>query len=192
MKKFNVRNLIGTLVLAMLFISNSNATVVECDDTAKNYMQIDSSTVNSCLDSGTGNINGNVMNDAWLTTTGAGYVLVSKDDASNPFNIITTQNGSVGTWSIDASYWNSYNSAALGFKFGTGNKADEWFIFDLVVNATSGDWKFINTFNTGGGLSHTNLYSNSQPTDLAEPAALALFGLSLLGLALARRSMRSK
>lgn len=104
---------------------------------------------------------------------------------------MTTQNGTVGTWAIDASYWNSYNAAALGFKFGTGNTADQWFIFDLVVGVTSGDWEFINTFGNGGGLSHTNLYATTPPAQVPEPLGIALFGSALLALGLARRSALS-
>jgi hypothetical protein len=193
MKKVNIRNLFGALMFTMLFVSNANALPIVCDDVARNYMQIDDSLVNSCLGSGTGNISGNSANDAWLiTASGTGYTLVSKDDGGTYPFIISTTGFSSGTWTIDASYWNSYNAAALGFKFGTGNTADEWFIFDLRVGETTGGWDFFATLAPGaGGLSHINLYATTPTTDLAEPLIVTLFGLTLLGLVFARRSMRS-
>jgi len=186
--RLSIASSIGILILGLFLANTSNAALINCSaDTTKNYMQVDDSVVSSCLGSGTGNINGNLTNDPWLTTSGAGYTLVSKDDASNPFNITTVDNNGSGTFTIDASYWDTNTTGAIGFKFGTGNEPDEWFVYDLVQGVSSGDWNFINVFGKGGGLSHTNLYSTNEPPSVPEPSIVALFGLGLFGMGLTRR-----
>jgi hypothetical protein len=171
------------------------ATPIVCEDTTVNHMVMDDTQASGCLGAGVGNISGNPATDDWLLSGGssAGYTLSSKDDASNPFSIMTTQamstsSGSSGTWSIDPSFWLTNTVGAIGFKFGTGNRPDEWFVFELIQGVSSGTWEFINVFRRGGGLSHTNLYStNEPPHDVPEPGALGLLGLGLIGLAISRR-----
>ena len=187
-----------TMLLATAQVS---ATTINCADTTLNHMQMDSAYAASCLAAGTGNISGNPATDEFLlTAAGAGFTLQSKDDADvvndafDPFSITFTQSpladkSSTGTWSIDADFWNHYDSAALGFKFGTGNQPDEWFVFELAQGVSSGTWDFVNMFAKGGGLSHVNLYSADPKVLLPEPSSLMLmFAGLLITLGLRRRS----
>lgn len=194
-------------VTGLLGAASSQAGMIQCsEDSSKNHMKIDSGTVSACLASGVGNINGNPTHDGFLQNY-SDYELASKSDGSNLFSLTYTQsdkpNQDKGTWSFDESFWDTYAFGAIGFKFGTGNQPDMWFIYELVPGVTSGLWQFINVFGKGGGLSHVNLYGilgdfttvGDEPTPIIttnpvpEPgtAGLMLASLGLLGMSLYRR-----
>ena len=172
-------------VAASLHASPASAVAVLCEDTTQNYMSVDSQYVSSCVDAGVGNINGNPLTDDFLLAN-PGINYTSIGDATFTQSGGNTTNGNSGSFALDASLWNTWESIAIGFKFGTGNNPDQWFVYVLGANVSAGNWSFINTFHRGGGLSHTELYGvvrNSVP----EPATLGLFGLALAGAAFARR-----
>lgn len=166
----------------------SHAATIDCMDTTKNYMTMEDTQVSACVAAGVGNINGNPITDDFLLGggTAAGYTGAGE----GAFDAVA------GTWSIDPSLWDG-GALAIGFKFGTGNTADEWFIYTLVANVSSGTYTFTCTLCPGnggneGGLSHVGVYNapgddDDDDTDLPEPGSLALLGLGLLGLGLARR-----
>lgn len=181
---------LAAVVVAWAVAGQALAAPILCNNPAANHMLMDDSQATACLAAGLGNINGNPANDPFLLGggTGAGYSLASKDDAANPFNIATTQTGNTGTWSIDPSFWFNHAVGAIAFKFGTGNQPDEWFVFQLVQGVTSGTWTFVNTFGTGGGLSHTNLYGAGDPViDVSEPGIVLLLLVGLAGIVAGRR-----
>lgn len=182
---------VGVFALAGLALSTSAlAAPVTCLNTANNHMTIDDSMVSSCLAAGVGNITGENHNDLFINngTTGDGYESAGKSDAANPFGISFTQSRSggntIGTFTLDESFWEDAISGAIGFKFGTGNRPDEWFVFELQRGVTTGSFTFVNVFGRGGGLSHVNLYR------VPEPSGLVMLGLGVVGAGLARR--RSK
>jgi hypothetical protein len=182
---------VGVVALAGMALSTpALADPITCSpNTANNHMIIDDAVVSSCLGAGVGNLTGQNHNDLFLNgATGDGYESAGKSDEPNLFNITFTQlqpNGSTtGDFSFDASFWDNAISGAIGFQFGTGNRADEWFVFELQHGQTSGLFEFINMFGRGGGLSHVNLYR------VPEPSGLVMLGLGVFGASLARK--RSK
>jgi hypothetical protein len=170
---------------ALSLVESAGAVPVLCEDPAVNHMYIDSATVSSCLAGGSGNINGNAKTDDFLTGEGAGLGLVGIGSASH------TQSGSDGTFSLSPGFWEAWNEIAIGFKFGTGNQPDEWFVYMLNPLVSSGDWDFVNMFGKGGGLSHVQLYGKGKRTQVPEPGTLALLGLGLIGVSCMRRRKRA-
>ena len=177
----------GIFILAGFISGQVLASTILCsEDTNKNHMKISDTEVSSCVASGIGNINGNSTNDDFLTSSsGTDFSFVDKSDGDKTYNLQYDQNGS---WSFDNSYWLTHGDGSIGFKFGTGNKPDEWFIYELEQGVSSGSWEFINTFGKGGGLSHTNLYTRG--TSIPEPGSIALLCLGIFGLAASRRISR--
>src|SRR5688572_13271844 len=122
----NLRNKLtafATLALvASLHSLPANAVPVACQSVTNNHMYIDSWSVSSCVDAGSGNINGNPKTDDFLLANPSlDYQgLGSADYWQVP--VLSPTLGSVGGFSFDAGLWDSWDSLAIGFKFGTGNR----------------------------------------------------------------------
>jgi hypothetical protein len=184
--KKNIRVSAALIALAAgLLAGTANAVPVLCEDATVNHMYVDSAQVSSCLGAGTGNVNGNPATDDFLTGEGSGLGLVGIGLASY------TQSGTTGTFSFSSSLWDTWSEIAIGFKFGTGNNPDEWFVYALNPLISSGSWQFVNVFGRGGGLSHIQLYGTPGGTSVPEPGTLALLGIGMLAAGVARRRKAS-
>ena len=175
-------------VVALLALSApAMAVPVYCAgvSTTRNYMSVDSSQVDSCLLAGVGNIGQAAHLDPFLNNAaGAGWTNVSSS-----FSLSFTQADNRGTWSFDSSAWSRYTDLAIGFKFGTGNRPDEWFVYNVADLVSSGNWTFFNVGRRGGGLSHLVLYAQGERS-VPEPGTLGLLGLGLFGMAAGMRRRR--
>jgi hypothetical protein len=172
----------AVLALAAVgYTAPASAVPVSCKVATNDHMLVDSAYVSTCLDAGTGNIG--QSNDPFLNAN-AGWTNI---DEGSWTQLTKTKSLTTGTFSFDSSLWDDYLTLAIGFKFGTGNQPDEWFVYDLQHLVSSGNWSFVNVFQKGGGLSHIVIYGGERNTNVPEPMTLGLLGLGLLGLGVTRR-----
>ena len=136
------------LALAAIgYVAPASAVPVSCKVSTNNHMMVDNAFVSSCLEAGSGNGNaGNIGqgggNDPFLNAH-AGWTNIGSGGFTQSVNTKTLSSGKF--W-FDESFWDDYLTLAIGFKFGTGNQPDEWFVYDLQHLVSSGDWSFVNVF----------------------------------------------
>ena len=184
-----LKGLAATLLVGVMLNGTASAAPVLCQTLTNNHMSIDSSIVSACLDAGVGNLTGNPMNDLFINGAGTGYESIGAGLWSQSSQ---SQMLAEGTFTFDDSLWDIYSNIAVGFKFGTGNNPDEWFVYSLQSFLTSGvyDWDLIKAFRQGGGLSHVNFYGVLDDRQVPEPGTLGLLGLALVVASCFRRQSR--
>ena len=181
-----LKGLAASLLVGLMITGTASAAPVMCQVVTNNHMMVDNSIVSACLDAGEGNLTGNPGNDLFINGAGAGYNSIG---LGGFFQDPQVPGGSTGTFAFNDSLWATYSDIAVGFKFGTGNQPDEWFVYSLksLLASDDYDWSFINVFGKGGGLSHVNFYGILGSRQVPEPGTLALLGLALVVASCFRR-----
>lgn len=179
--------------------SVAQAVPVSCPGTAANTDRefiLDTSPTPTCLDWGVGNFDN--VNDGEEAYEALGWATIDKTDGTggtmNGALTVSNLNQSSGQFWIDGDVWDEYLEVLFVMKSGQGQYDPDWAVFTLAKDTIYGLWQIKTPRNNANGLSHVNLYYRGKvppppppPTSLAEPATLALFATSLLGLAIVRR-----
>lgn len=197
---------ISAAVVGLMVSSPVTASVIECQD-ATNFMGMDDAYASKCLASGDDNpaFTSNDKNMFLKNPAGEGYTYLDKSEGATDnfegildselgYNQVDNNLGyedpqwsSYGNWTFDSDLWASYDTIALGFKFGGSNDPDNWFVYEINPNTSQGTWAYSGS---GDGLSNISVYGKN-PVAVPEPGTLALLGLGVFGLALSRRKARS-
>ena len=181
-----LKGLAATLLVGVMLTATASAAPVLCETVTNNHMSIGDTIVSACLDAGVGNLTGNPGNDLFINGVGTGYESIGEGLWSQSSQSDTLAEG---TFTFNDALWDIYSDIAVGFKFGTGNNPDEWFVYSLQSLLESGvyEWDFIKAFKQGGGLSHVRFYGISDDRQVPEPGTLALLGLALVVASCLRR-----
>ena len=189
--------LMGSMTLsAALLAGSANAGLIACQpaSTTNNYMKVADISVSTCVDSGMGELTGIDSTDAFLQTN-SGWVGIG---GATGAQLTKTSSQITGSFSLDSTLWNSWENLLIGFRFGTGNQPDGWFVYTLNDLVSASTWTFVNVRGLGGGFTNAQLYGSGEksvlaqtPTSVPEPGTISLFGAGLicLGLLRLRRSV---
>lgn len=167
---------INFLTLLLLAANPAQAIVMTC--TSATTYSLSDATQSACF-------SGNDTNqiDAGFSLFGmTGWMLSDKNDGPNGDGVIkftdAPSNGDKsGDWAIDTLA--GLGNIVVTLKAGNGFGA---FLLDLTVSdPLSGTWS------SDKDLSHASIYYKGEPTKVPEPSTLALMGLGLLGIGIARR-----
>lgn len=178
------------------------AAPVNCPGTASysdREFTLDTSPNATCFAYGTGNVNGNPLQDPLYALLqgafGAGHVLIDKSDDGASGLLPTALSATSGSLVSGLSGGFSFvlpaaapgyvwTNIVLALKSGEGRLDPDWAAFLLPSGVTSGTWAIAGK----QALSHVNLYAQMVPAPVPLPAAGGLLALGLMGMtALSRR-----
>lgn len=182
-----MRNLLGAVgvsaaLLVVVSTMSASAGTVNCPGTAATTdreFQVTTAGDPVCLATGTGNINGNPMQDPFLQANPT-WMLVDKDDSSNVIDFGFSYTGDetkMGTFTLTPETGFKY---AIGLKSGQGQLDPDWAVIELALGTTGGSWKIASG---NQSLSHANLYKMAADMPaIPLPASLPLLFGALAGL----------
>ena len=94
-----------------------------------------------------------------------------------------------GTWSINPAFWSTYGSAVISVHVGQGGGDPDYWMFQLPANTLAGTWAYDIISGGGGGLSNIKLWGSGTAQVPDGGSTIALLGLGLTLLAIARRKL---
>ncbi|WP_323750952.1 PEP-CTERM sorting domain-containing protein [Marinobacter sp.] len=170
----------NVLALSLLAASQAQAGLMSCSS-ATTY-SLSNATQSACF---SGNDSNQI--DASFSLFGmTGWMLADKNDGPDGdgtinFTTAPVNGAKSGNWAIDTLA--GLDNIVITLKAGNGFGA---FLLDLTVgDPLSGTWF------SGKGLSHASIYYQGEPMmKVPEPSILALMGLGLLGVGIARRRIQ--
>lgn len=186
-----------TGVAAAVLLVGSAAYAAVCSDTSDDGSPTRTWTLNAASGCAMGEDNPQAADilAEWPSTPWTNEGDITGDGDSSAFLDVDLTTGdfggknTAGTWTLSAAFWLTYGEAVISMHVGNGNEdglADHA-SFLLLPGDTSGTWSYVQDpeAGSGGGLSNFHIWGRGTPAP--EPGSLALLGLGLAGLALARR-----
>lgn len=173
-----------------LMVSNAFAGAITCEPS--NLRVAILTSAESCYTANSLNINDSADINGLLGTSDT-WVKKGELTAAGINNLFTVTADSWGTnvhgtWSIDASFWSVYGSAAISMHVGNGGGNPDAFLWLITPGQTSGTFSYERVGGSGGGLSNLFLFGTGTPNiEVPESNIVFLLLFGLMSILIARR-----